>query len=154
MRKLKWLLLLLISVMVLNGCKETPSSNNHEETSTYLEVRNNSGYVDSWYDEPTYSWFVYSVGVNGKSLYNYTNGTEIRHGEWKRFSFTKDDVGGDLTDLIVGIRLQISDGSTQRDDVSTRLDFTLGERRVVRIDCIDFTRGRCSTDGLVLTSVE
>ena len=62
MRKLKWLLLLLISVMVLNGCRETQSSNNHEETSTYLEVRNNSGYVDSWYDEPTYSWFVYSVG--------------------------------------------------------------------------------------------
>ena len=58
--------------MVVSGCKETPSSNNHEETSTYLEVRNNSGYVDSWYDEPTYSWFVYSVGVNGKSLYNYT----------------------------------------------------------------------------------
>ena len=154
MRKLKGLLLLLISIMVLNGCNETPSSNNHEETSTYLEVRNNSGYVDSWYDEPTYSWFVYSVGVNGKSLYNYTNGTEIRHGMWKRFSFTKDDVGGDLTDLGVGITLQISNGSTQRESVSTRLDFTLGERRVVRIDCIDFTRGRCSTDGLVLTSVE
>lgn len=154
MGKLRGLLLLMISVMVLSGCKETPSSNNHEETSSYLEVRNNSGYVDSWYDEPTYSWFVYSVGVNGKSLYNYTNGTEIRHGEWKRFSFTKDDVGGDLTDLGVGITLQISNGSTQRESVSTRLDFTLGERRVVRIDCIDFTRGRCSTDGLVLTSVE
>ena len=154
MGKLRGLLLLLISVMVLNGCNETPSSNNHEETSTYLEVRNNSGYVDSWYDKPTYSWFVYGVGVNGKSLYNYTNGTEIRHGEWKRFSFTKDDVGGDLTDLGVGITLQISNGSTQRGSVSTRLDFTLGERRVVRIDCIDFTRGRCRTDGLVLTSVE
>jgi len=154
MGKLRGLLLLLISVMVLNGCNKTPSSNNHEETSTYLEVRNNSGYVDSWYDKPTYSWFVYGVGVNGKSLYNYTNGTEIRHGEWKRFSFTKDDVGGDLTDLGVGITLQISNGSTQRESVSTRLDFTLGERRVVRIDCIDFTRGRCSTDGLVLTSVE
>ena len=146
MRKLKGLFLLLISVMVLNGCKETPSSNESVSTFTELEVRNNSGNVDTW--------FVYSVGVNGKSLYNYTNGTEIRHGEWKRFSFTKDDVGGDLTDLGVGITLQISNGSTQRESVSTRLDFTLGERRVVRIDCIDFTRGRCSTDGLVLTSVE
>jgi hypothetical protein len=132
--------------MVLNGCKETPSSNNHEETSTYLEVRNNSGYVDSW--------FVYSVGVNGKSLYNYTNGTEIRHGEWKRFSFSKDDVGGDLTDVDVGITLKINDGSTIRISVSTRLDFTLGERRVVRIDCIDLKEGGCSSKDLVLTSVE
>ena len=146
MRKLKGLLLLLIGVMVFNGCKETPSGNESVSTFTELEVRNNSGNYDTW--------FVYGVGVNGKSLYNYTNGTEIRHGEWKRFSFTKDDVGGDLTDLGVGITLQISNGSTQRESVSTRLDFTLGERRVVRIDCIDFTRGRCSTDGLVLTSVE
>ena len=147
MRKLKGLLLLLISVMVLNGCKETPSGNNHEETFTELEVRNNSGNVDTW--------FVYGVGVNGKSLYNYTNGTEIRHGEWKRFSFTKDDVGGDLTDLIVGINIQYHDESTQREYVSTRLDFTLGERRVVRIDCMSFTKNEiCRTDGLVLTSVE
>mgnify|MGYP003344183006 CR=1 FL=1 len=147
MGKLRGLLLLLISVMVFSGCKETPSSNESVSTFTELEVRNNSGNVDTW--------FVIGVGVNGKSLYNYTNGTEIRHGEWRRFSFTKDDVGGDLTDLIVGIRLQISNGSTQRDDVSTRLDFTLGERRVVRIDCVSFYNNeRCRTDGLVLTSVE
>ena len=147
MGKLKGLFLLLIGVMVFNGCKETPSSNESVSTFTELEVRNNSGNVDTW--------FVIGVGVNGKSLYNYTNGTEIKHGEWRRFSFTKDDVGGDLTDLIVGIRLQISNGSTQRDDVSTRLDFTLGERRVVRIDCVSFYNNeRCRTDGLVLTSVE
>ena len=146
MRKLKGLLLLLISVMVLNGCKETPSSNNHEETSTYLEVDNNSGIYNMWY--------VYGVGVNGKSLYNYTNGTEIRHGEWRRFSFTKDDVGGDLTDVDVGITLKINDGSTIRISLSTRLDFTLGERRVVRIQCIDLKEGGCSSKDLVLTSVE
>ena len=144
MRKLKGLLLLLIGVMVFNGCKETPSGNESVSTFTELEVRNNSGNYDTW--------FVYGVGVNGKSLYNYTNGTEIRHGEWKRFSFTKDDVGGDLTDLVVGINIQYHDGSTQREYVSTRLDFTLGERRVVRIVCIELkTPTECKSDGITYT---
>ena len=49
--------------------------------------------------------------------------------EVEGFSFTKDDVGGDLTDLGIGITLQISNGSTQ-ESVSTRLDFTLGEENI------------------------
>ena len=64
--------------------------------------------------------------------YNYTNGTEIRHGEWKRFSFTKDDVGGDLTDLIVGIRLQIL-MVLLKETMFLQDYLVLGERRVVNI---------------------
>ena len=106
--------------MVLNGCKETPSSNESVSTFTELEVRNNSGNVDTW--------FVYGVGVNGKSLYNYTYGTEIRHGEWRKFSFTKDDVGGDLTDVDVELKLQITNGSTLRECITQYTFYIRGEK--------------------------
>ena len=145
MIKLKGLFLLLISVMVLNGC-QTPTDTS-SPTHTELEVRNNSGNVDTW--------FVYGVDVNGKSLYNYTYGTEIRHGEWRKFSFTKDDVGGDLTDVDVELKLQITNGSTLRESVSLNIHFILGERRVVRVDCVSLYNNKwCRTDGLVLTLVE
>jgi len=144
MGKLKGLLLLLISVMVLNGCKETPSGNESVSTFTELEVR---------VDYELGNMFLYGVEVNGKSIYTYTSGRKISQGEWSRFSFTKDDVGGDLTDVFVEITLQTTDYYYTRWDVSTRLDFTLGERRVVRVDCIDYNNG-CGRGDLVLTSVE
>ena len=146
MRKLKGLLLLLISVMVLNGC-QTPTDTS-TPTHTELEVRNNSGNVDFW--------FVNSISVGEKQFYYYESSNyEIRHGDKGIFTFTEDDVNGDLTDISVGIRLQYHDENVQRESVSLNLDFILGERRVIRVDCESlYNNERCRTDGLVLTIVE
>lgn len=138
--------MLLLSVILLTSCKETPSGSDSVSAFTELEVINNSGNVDVW--------FVYYVGVSGKSLYTHQIGKEIRHGNSGSFSFKKDDVGGDLTAIDVVVMLQYHDESTQKQSVSTTLDFTLGQSRVVRVDCVSFIKENCRHDGLVLTSVD
>ena len=51
------------------------------------------------------------VGVNGKS-YTTILMEQRLDTESGEFSFTKDDVGGDLTDVDVELKLQITNGST------------------------------------------
>jgi len=144
---MKYLSILLLSVILLTSCKESPSGNTSIPEATSLEVRNNSGHVDSW--------FVNSISVGGNQLYYFgSSNYEIRHGDKGIFSFTKEDVGGDLNGLTVGVRLQYHIENVQRESLFLTLDFKLGERRVVRIDCTKFSNELCSPSGLVLVSVE
>ena len=139
--------LLFFGLILLTSCKETPSGNTVESTTTSLEVRNNSGHVDFW--------FVNSISVGGNQLYYFgSSNYEIRHGDKGIFSFTKEDVGGDLNGLTVGVRLQYHNENVQRESLFLTLDFKLGERRVVRIDCTKFSNEFCSPSGLALVSVE
>ena len=146
---MKYLSILLLSVILLTSCKETPSGNTVESTTTSLEVRNNSGHVDSW--------FINYITVGGTQLYSsFSSNYEIRHGDKGIFSFTKEDVGGDLNGLTVGVMLQKHSENVQKGSVSITLDFTLGEKRIVRVGCESFYGNpeRCKGDSLTLVSVE
>ena len=145
---MKYLSMFLLSVVLLTSCMVTPSSNNQEETSTYLEVSNNSGNEDFW--------FINYITVGGTQLYSsFSSYYEIRHGEKVIFSFTKEDVGGDLNGLIVDVQLQRHNHNVQTESEFLTLDFKLGEKRVVRIDCTkSFFNGICTPSGLALVSDE
>ena len=141
--------LLFFGLILLTSCKETPSGNTVESTTTSLEVRNNSGHVDFW--------FVNSISVGWNQLYYFgSSNYEIRHGDKGIFSFTKEDVGGDLDSLVVTVHIQAHNENVQTEKESITLDFKLGERRVVRIGCTRFTSNneRCVPSGLSLESVE
>ena len=144
---MKYLSMFLLSVVLLTSCMVTPSSNNQEETSTYLEVSNNSGNVDFW--------FINYITVGGTQLYSsFSSDYEIRHGEKVIFSFTKEDVGGDLNGLIVDVQLQRHNQNVQTESEFLTLDFKLGEKRVVRIDCTKSLFEICTPSGLALVSDE
>ncbi len=141
--------LLFFGLILLTSCKETPSGNTVESTTTSLEVINNSGHVDFW--------FVNSISVGGNQLYYFgSSNYEIRHGDKEIFSFTKENVGGDLNGLTVGVMLQKHSENVQKGSVSITLDFTLGEKRIVRVGCESFYGNpeRCKGDSLTLVSVE
>ena len=108
----------LLSVILLTSCKETPSGDTVESTRTSLEVRNNSGNVDFW--------FVDRISVGGTQLYsNYSSNYEIRHGDKGIFSFTKEDVVGDLNGLVITVLIQAHNESVQTERESIILDFKL-----------------------------
>lgn len=96
-----------------------------------------------------------SISVGENQLYYFgSSNYDIRHGDKGIFSFTKEDVGGDLNGLTVGVTLQVHVENVQREKEYLTLDFKLGERRVVRVDCTAFSNGLCSPNGLTLVSVE
>ena len=142
---MKYLSLFLLSVILLTSCKESPSGNTAIPESTSLEVRNNSGNVDFW--------FVDRISVGATQLYSaFSSNYEIRHGDKGIFSFTKEDVGGDLNGLVITVLIQAHNQNVQTESESITLDFKLGERRVVKIDCTRFTSNneRCVPSGLSL----
>ena len=146
---MKYLLMLLLSVILLTSCKETPSSTTTESTTTILEVRNNSG--NDFY------WFVYNVTLDDNQIWHHGHSNyEIRHTDKGIISFTEEMAGGDLNDLIVRVTLQAHDESVHRIPLSLTLDFELGERRVVRVDCTVFRNEQkeCNPIGLSLVLVE
>ena len=149
MGKLKGLLLLLISIMVLNGC-QTPTDTS-TPTHTELEVRNNSGNVDYW--------FVNSITIGETQTYQYGyDDYQIRHGDNGYFLFNEEDIRSDLKDVSIGILLQSKDegGNGIWKQFTFNLNFKIGESRVVRVDCESYIDNseRCKMDGLVLIIVE
>ena len=146
---IKYLSMLLMSVIILTSCKETPSSTTTESTTTILEVRNNSG--NDFY------WFVYNVTLDDNQIWHHGHSNyEIRHTDKGIISFTEEMAGGDLNDVIVRVTLQAHNESVHREVESLTLDFKLGERRVVRVDCTVFRNEQkeCNPIGLSLVLVE
>jgi len=140
MIKLKGLLLLLISVMVLNGCKETPSGMVENLTHTELEIKNNINIKDRWW--------VDRVEVNE----DYNFGIEIEPQSSRVILFSEEKIGSDLTNLQVKLGIRYQGYTYFLKTLTTHLDFKLGERRIIRVDCNNFySDGLCRTDGIILT---
>ena len=149
MGKLRGLLLLLISVMVLNGCKETPTDTS-TPTYTELEVRNNSGSIDIWFVEQV----LINVKPNVPSNEIYFN-TNIKHSKSGSVSFKKEEVENNLKNLRVDLIVKYHPDGTQRERLTTYLDFTLGEKRIVNVICTNYFKpNECRGDGLEVTVVE
>ena len=142
MGKLSGLLLLLISVMVFSGCKETPSSMVENPTLSELEIKNNLNIKDRWWVE--------LVEVNED--YNFR--IEIEPQSNGVILFSEYEVSK-LTNLDVRIKtfnIGYDSGNNVITPTPLYLDFTLGERRVVRIVCIELkTPTECESDGITYT---
>lgn len=59
-----------------------------------------------------------------------------------------------MNGLTVDVQLQRHNQNVQTESEFLTLNFKLGEKRVVRIDCTKFSNERCSPSGLALVSVE
>ena len=147
MKHYKTPLVILISLFLLYGCKETPSGVSIDPNTTELEIKNDLNIGDPFYVE----WVYIDRGIQGYSL---DKRFTIRHGESGVVSFTEDEVSK-LTNLDVRITIFNTDYDSGNNVVSPQpfyLDFTLGERRVVRIVCIELkTPTECESDGITYT---
>lgn len=111
--KLKGLLLLLISVMVLNGCKETPIGMVENPTHTELEIKNNINIKDRWWIE--------LVEVNE----DYNFGIEIEPQSSGMILFSEEKIGSNLTNLQVKLGIRYQGYMYSLITLTTHLDFTL-----------------------------
>ena len=147
MKHYKTPLVILISLFLLYGCKETPSGVSIDPNTTELEIKNDLNIGDPFYVERVYI----DLGNQGHSL---DKKLQVRHGESGVVSFTEDEVSK-LTNLDVLITLFNTDYDRGNEVVSPSplyLDFTLGERRVARIVCIELkTPTECEWDGITYT---
>ena len=140
MGKLRGLLLLLISVMVVIGCKETPSSMVENPTLTELEIKNNINIKDRWWVE--------LVELNQ----DYNFDIEIEPQSSGVILFSEEKIGSDLTNLQVKLKIRYQGYMYSLITLTTHLDFKLGERRIIRVDCNNFYGDSlCRTDGIILT---
>ena len=147
MKHYKTPFVILISLFLLYGCKETPSGVSIDPNTTELEIKNDLNIGDPFYVERVYI----DRGIQGYSL---NKKLQVRHGESGVVSFTEDEVSK-LTNLDVRITIFNTDYDSGNNVVSPTplyLDFTLGERRVVRIVCIELkTPTECESDGITYT---
>ena len=147
MKHYKTPLVILISLFLLYVCKETPSGVSIDPNTTELEIKNDLNIGDPFYVERVYI----ELGIEGYSL---NKKLQVRHGESDVISFTEDEVSK-LTNLDVLITIFNTDYDEGNNVISPTplyLDFTLGERRVVRIVCIELkTPTECESDGITYT---
>ena len=138
---------ILISLFLLYGCKETPSGVSIDLNTTELEIKNDLNIGDPFYVERVYI----DRGIQGYSL---NKKLQVRHGESGVVSFTEDEVSK-LTNLdvrIITFNTDYDEGNNVISPTPLYLDFTLGERRVVRIVCIELkTPTECESDGITYT---
>ena len=123
---------ILISLFLLYGCKETPSGVSIDPNTTELEIKNDLNIDDPYFIE----WVYIDWGIQGYSL---DKRFTIRPGESGGVSFTLDEVSK-LTNLDVRITIFNTDydsGNIVITPTPLYLDFRLGERRVVRIVRVD-----------------
>jgi len=131
---------ILISLFLLYGCKETPSGVSIDPNTTELEIKNDlnigdppfDGYVliDNQYDCCN-SWYLVEKEI------------DLQRGESIVISFTEDEVSK-LTNLDVHI--------FYNDPIY--LDFRLGERRVVRIICLELKTPTECESGKISYTIE
>jgi uncharacterized lipoprotein YajG len=147
MKHYKTPFVILISLFLLYGCKETPSGVSIDPNTTELEIKNDLNIGDPFYVERVYI----DRGIQGYSL---NKKLQVRHGESGVVSFTEDEVSK-LTNLdvrIITFNIGYDSGNNVITPTPLYLDFTLGERRVVRIVCIELkTPTECESDGITYT---
>lgn len=147
MKHYKTPLVILISLFLLYGCKETPSGVSIDPNTTELEIKNDLNIGDPYFIE----WVYINWGIQG---YKLDKRFTIRHGESGVVSFTEDEVSK-LTNLDVRITIFNTDydsGNYVITPTPLYLDFTLGERRVVRIVCIELkTPTECESGKITYT---
>jgi hypothetical protein len=147
MKHYKTPFVILISLFLLYGCKETPSGVSIDPNTTELEIKNDLNIGDPFYVERVYI----DRGIQGYSL---NKKLQVRHGESGVVSFTEDEVSK-LTNLdvrIITFNTDYDEGNNVISPTPLYLDFTLGERRVVRIVCIELkTPTECESDGITYT---
>ena len=147
MKHYKTPLVILISLFLLYGCKETPSGVSIDPNTTELEIKNDLNIGDPFYVERVY------IERNPQG-YSVNKKLQVELGESEVISFTKYEVSK-LTNLDVRIKtfnIGYDSGNNVITPTPLYLDFTLGERRVVRIVCIELkTPTECESDGITYT---
>ena len=143
MKYFKTTYVILISLFLLYGCKETPSGVSIDPNTTELEIKN-----DLNIDDPSFDGYVLIEYKDDccNSWYSVEKEIDLQHGENVVISFTEDEVSK-LTNLDVRIRGWFND--------PIYLDFRLGERRVVRIVCLELrTPTKCESGKISYTIEE
>ena len=150
MKHYKTPLVILISLFLLYGCKETPSGVSIDPNTTELEIKNDLNIGDPFYVERVY------IERNPQG-YSLNRKLQVELGESEVISFTKYEVSK-LTNLdvrIITFNIGYDSGNNVITPTPLYLDFTLGERRVVRIVCIELkTPTECESDGITYTIEE
>ena len=147
MKHYKTPLVILISLFLLYGCKETPSGVSIDPNTTELEIKNDLNIGDPFYVERVY------IERNPQG-YSLNRKLQVELGESEVISFTEYEVSK-LTNLdvrIITFNIGFDSGNNVITPTPLYLDFTLGERRVVRIVCIELkTPTECESDGITYT---
>ena len=147
MKHYKTPLVILISLFLLYGCKETPSGVSIDPNTTELEIKNDLNIGDPFYVERVY------IERNPQG-YSLNKKLQVELGESEVISFTEYEVSK-LTNLdvrIITFNIGYDSGNYVITPTPLYLDFTLGERRVVRIVCIELkTPTECESDGITYT---
>ncbi len=147
MKHYKTPLVILISLFLLYGCKETPSGVSIDPNTTELEIKNDLNIGDPFYVERVY------IERNPQG-YSLNRKLQVELGESEVISFTEYEVSK-LTNLdvrIITFNIGYDSGNNVITPTPLYLDFTLGERRVVRIVCIELkTPTECESDGITYT---
>ena len=147
MKHYKTPLVILISLFLLYGCKETPSGVSIDPNTTELEIKNDLNIGDPFYVERVY------IERNPQG-YSLNRKLQVELGESEVISFTKYEVSK-LTNLdvrIITFNIGYDSGNNVITPTPLYLDFTLGERRVVRIVCIELkTPTECESGKITYT---
>ena len=147
MKHYKTPLVILISLFLLYGCKETPSGVSIDPNTTELEIKNDLNIGDPFYVERVY------IERNPQG-YSLNRKLQVELGESEVISFTEYEVSK-LTNLdvrIITFNIGYDSGNNVITPTPLYLDFTLGERRVVRIVCIELkTPTECESGKITYT---
>lgn len=138
MKHYKTPLVILISLFLLYGCKETPSGVSIDPNTTELEIKN-----DLNIDDPPFDGYVLIENKYDccNSWYSIEKEIDLQYGENVVISFTEEEVSK-LTNL--DVRIFYND--------PIYMDFRLGERRVVRIVCLELkTPTECESGKITYT---
>ena len=138
MKHYKTTYVLLISLFLLYGCKETTSGVSIDPNTTELEIKN-----DLNIDDPPFDGYVLIENKYDccNSWYSVEKEIDLQYGENVVISFTEEEVSK-LTNL--DVRIFYND--------PIYMDFRLGERRVVRIVCLELkTPTECESGKITYT---
>ena len=138
MKHYKTTYVILISLFLLYGCKETPSGVSIDPNTTELEIKN-----DLNIDDPPFDGYVLIENKYdcSNSWYSIEKEIDLQYGENVVISFTEEEVSK-LTNL--DVRIFYND--------PIYMDFRLGERRVVRIVCLELkTPTECESGKITYT---
>lgn len=138
MKHYKTTYVILISLFLLYGCKETPSGVSIDPNTTELEIKN-----DLNIDDPPFDGYVLIENKYDccNSWYSIEKEIDLQYGENVVISFTEEEVSK-LTNL--DVRIFYND--------PIYMDFRLGERRVVRIVCLELkTPTECESGKITYT---